>query len=781
MKTLATRYLSTLFLGWFFFAAPVHGEASPVSTEQWGVYANLAGTAWLGGTRIRDNSFGNNWKITVEWREVGVELVERWELIDKPDRLMMHVITLGDQPGELRITATNGMCDSRTGTVQPDGSVLSVCTGFFKWPMHVVAPQDGVWEQHYVSLNGSEIAGIKDVWRFQSQSGVSANNPRVASSAAEQVPSRVATDAPAVPAVISASSPTGANPVADWGAWLPLASQVWRKEGTGDWSSRAQLLEFTWHAGSSPRMEVRRRNEHGAFSATGDLVLGTDGEAIFTEEKRRRFIYKLEPQGTLLETEQQMPLFFGNDWETARSTRYWAFLPDERWGLMRQLVGYSWYESEVPAQPTGDRFFDADRCLTFSWSPIDQTLETVWRSESSGPSAVSIHMIGRNPGELEGYVEADFWQGDNVSRRTRQWNAQLTGEQLILPDRNQEKTRRVFQLDNPTTLVRQIQKLNDRRWETVHTERFIRETPQQKSARLKELAHRAEAKASRERTRASIRASEAVGQVLSGLKPVVNEYVEQGRRRNEQTLENARRIAAERARAEREEKERQYQADWQHARKVLAQQEQARQARAETNRAEAETGRKQQSMAQATQQQQQQRRVEDNRRREAAEAERKRQQEAEAERRRREETAQRERAERESLARSKQLEETVKRQEEEARNRPVIYREGITLCESPKNGGKAWLCRGPLQNMSGVLDTQSGNVAVRQACGGNNMRDLGMVSGYRAYGCGYGIHPTNREYPGNRDIPAELGVNYIPDRGTFRCNPNTVFAYCKDR
>ncbi|GAB3543522.1 hypothetical protein GCM10027343_17040 [Noviherbaspirillum agri] len=760
----------------------MHGEASPVSSEQWGVYANLAGTAWLGGNRIGDNSFGSNWKITVEWREVGVELVERWELLDKSGRVMTHVITRGDQPGELRMAATNGVCDSRTGTVQPDGSVLFVCTGFFKWPMHVVAPQGGVWEQHYVSLNGSEIAGIKDVWRFQSQSGVSANDPRVASAAAVQAPSRAATDAPAVQAVIGAGSPTDANPLADWGAWLPLASQVWRKEGTGDWSSHAQLLEFTWHAGPSPRMEVSRRNEHGVVSASGDLTLGMDGEAIFTEEKRLRFIYKLEPQGTLLETEQQMPLFFGTDWETARSTRYWAFLPDERWGLMRQLVGYSWYESELPAQPTGDRLFRFryDGCLTFSWSPVDQTIETAWRADSSGGTTMSIHMIGRNPEELEGYVEYNFWQGNNVSRRTQPWNAQFTDEQLIFPDLHQKNARRVLQLDDPTTLVRQLQKLNNGRWETVYTERFIRETPQQKSRRLFELARLAEEKASRERTRASIRASEAVGQVLSGVKPVVNDYVEQSRRRSEQTLENARRIAAERARAEREEKERQYQADWQHARKVLAQQEQARQDRAGASRAEAETERKQQSVAQATQQQ---RRVEDTRRRESAEAERKRQQEAEAEqeeRRRREEAAQRERAERDMLARSKQLEEEVKRQEEEARNRPVIYREGITLCEPPKNGGKAWLCRGPLQNMSGVLDTQSGNVAVRQACGGNNIRDLGMVAGYRAYGCGFGIHPTDRDAP-NRDIPASLGVNHIPDRGTFRCNPNTVFAYCKGR
>lgn len=778
-KNQAIRTLFLLTFGWLAFAAPAYAEAPLASPQEWGVYASLAGTTWRGGNRQGGN-FGTNWRITVEWREAGVELIERWESTDNQYRPMTHVITRGDRPGELRLAATNGVCANRTGTVRPDGSVLFVCNGFFKWPVLVAAPRDGVWEQHYVSLKDSEVAGVKDVWRFQGESGAGSTAARVALTTAGPSPSRGATDAPAVPAAISASSSTGANPAADWGEWLPLAGQIWRKEGTGDWSSHAQLLEFTWHAGSSPRMEVHRRNEHGAVSATGDLVIGTDGGAIFTEEKRRRFIYKLEPQGTLLETEQRMPLFFGNDWETVRSTRYWAFLPDERWGLMRQLVGYSWYASEVPAQPTGDRFLAFGSCLTFSWSPVDQAIETAWRADSYDPPAVSIHMIGRTQGELEGYVEANLWQGNDFSRRTRPWNAQLTGEQLIFSDLHQEKTRRVFRLDDPTTLVRQIQKLNDGRWETVRTERFIRETPQQKRARLAELARQAEAKASRERTRASIRASEAVGQALSGMKPVVDDYVEQTRRRSEQTLENARRIAAERARAERAEKERQYQADWQHARQVLAQQEQVRQARAGTSQAEAETARKQQSVAQATQQQQQQRRAEENRRREAAEAERKRQQEAEAERRRREETAQRERAEQAALARSKQLEEALKRQEEEARNRPVAYREGITLCEPPKNGGKAWLCRGPLQNVSGVLDTQSGNVAVRQACGGNNVRDLGMVAGYRAYGCGFGIHPTDRDSP-NRDIPASLGVNHIPDRNTFYCNPTQVFVYCKGR
>ena len=36
-----------------------------------------------------------------------------------------------------------------------------------------------------------------------------------------------------------------------------------------------------------------------------------------------------------------------------------------------------------------------------------------------------------------------------------------------------------------------------------------------------------------------------------------------------------------------------------------------------------------------------------------------------------------------------------------------------------------------------------------------------------------------RDYPGNRDVPAALGL-YIPDRGTFYC-PTTTSAYCRGR
>jgi hypothetical protein len=121
-----------------------------------------------------------------------------------------------------------------------------------------------------------------------------------------------------------------------------------------------------------------------------------------------------------------------------------------------------------------------------------------------------------------------------------------------------------------------------------------------------------------------------------------------------------------------------------------------------------------------------------------------------------------------------------KRREEEA-NRPIAYREGVVLCKQVSK--KNWRCEGPLQMTysDGELDAPIGIGALKMACGTSKRvpRKIGMVSDYMAYGCGYGIHPhaNMRDYPGNRDVQAMLGVGYIPDLGTFHCKPS-VSAYC---
>lgn len=120
----------------------------------------------------------------------------------------------------------------------------------------------------------------------------------------------------------------------------------------------------------------------------------------------------------------------------------------------------------------------------------------------------------------------------------------------------------------------------------------------------------------------------------------------------------------------------------------------------------------------------------------------------------------------------------ARRREEEA-NRPVEFAEGVVLCEQ-RSGNQQWRCKGPLQlTYANFNDAAQLRTAMNQACGSNDSwRELGSVSGYRAFGCGFGIHPTARDYPGNADIPAEYGVGYVPGRGRFFCK-KSVLAYCR--
>lgn len=110
----------------------------------------------------------------------------------------------------------------------------------------------------------------------------------------------------------------------------------------------------------------------------------------------------------------------------------------------------------------------------------------------------------------------------------------------------------------------------------------------------------------------------------------------------------------------------------------------------------------------------------------------------------------------------------------------IGFREGIVLCEKRPAPSKEWRCPGPLQvTYANLDDLPRAMVSLGEACGSSkSIRDLGMVSGYRAFGCGFGIHPTARDYPGNTDVPAQLGVNYIPDRGTYYCLRSKL-AYCR--
>ncbi len=791
-RNLAIRYFSLLPFGWFALAASACAEALPASPQEWGVYASLAGTSWRGGNRQGDN-FGANWRITVEWREVGVALIERWESTDNQHRPMTHVITRGDQPGELRLAATNGVCTSRTGTVRPDGSVLFVCTGFFKWPMHVVAPQDGVWEQHYVDLKGSEVAGIKDVWRFQSQSGAKLDDPYVASAAAETSgsggPAKKADEASqgqgTAPAVAAAEP---ASPLAaDWGVYASIVGKDWRGASNVSirWTKPGEELVETWtygaergdYAGKQQLVATIRRGEK-----PGSLVLSLDREVAET----RTLTGKIRADGSIqllkpglildqrlftmsLSSPSRLEHFFVPPGNSTRTTLYLAGSddaprgdgrrPGETWGAYADLAGKHW-------RLIDDKF---TRLLSFDWIVPGDAMYV--RTHNLADDRVETHHVARSPGTGKLYAEPSQW-GSWKADVTLDGDRSITLETKGLFGWRMSFARTAdggFEYSDGAYTGSMVMVSND------ETPRLIAAAKEAKAQREHEERQR-----KRERREAFNTALTVVNSALVATNETLQQQAEADRQRLQRERERAAEALRQRAAAE----ERQRAADMERARQLQAQQDFERQQRAQqqtrqqTRQQQQETQRN--AGAQQLAQQQQQRRVEETRRREAAEAERKRQQEADAERRRREEAAQRQRADEAMLARSRQLEEALRRQEEEARNRPVAYREGITLCAPPQNGGKAWLCKGPLQNVSGVLDTQSGNVAVRQACGGNNVRDLGMVAGYRAYGCGFGIHPTDRDAP-NRDIPASLGVNHIPDRNTFYCNPTQVFVYCKGR
>ena len=153
---------------------------------------------------------------------------------------------------------------------------------------------------------------------------------------------------------------------------------------------------------------------------------------------------------------------------------------------------------------------------------------------------------------------------------------------------------------------------------------------------------------------------------------------------------------------------------------------------------------------------------------------------AEAQRMQREKDEARKKAEAEAAAQkaqlAKQQEQADRLRREQEAKRPVAWKEGVVLCK--QQNANSWRCDGPLQVDYGNVNDESGLRAARMACGGGSPSKLGMWSGYMAYGCGFGIHPTDRQYPGNRDIPAMYGGGMPPGTRTFYC-AKSVNAYCR--
>lgn len=149
----------------------------------------------------------------------------------------------------------------------------------------------------------------------------------------------------------------------------------------------------------------------------------------------------------------------------------------------------------------------------------------------------------------------------------------------------------------------------------------------------------------------------------------------------------------------------------------------------------------------------------------------------EQERRDQEARQRREQAEREAEAR-RQEQERQRAAAEAERNRVIDFREAVVLCSlsDPQAQFNNWRCEGPLQMT--YVNFEQANVAFhfdQMSCA--NYRELPRAGPYRAFGCGYGLHPSN---PGaSRNVPEMLGV-FVDGRITFRC-PRNISGVCRDR
>lgn len=105
----------------------------------------------------------------------------------------------------------------------------------------------------------------------------------------------------------------------------------------------------------------------------------------------------------------------------------------------------------------------------------------------------------------------------------------------------------------------------------------------------------------------------------------------------------------------------------------------------------------------------------------------------------------------------------------------VEWLEAVTFCVLRPNSRTEFRCVGPLQVTYGTPGRPSYNLAVRQACGSDTPRSLGVIQGYEAWGCGFGLrfNALNR-FGAFTDAAARLGVSYVPGRITFRCSPNST-------
>ncbi|HET6432662.1 hypothetical protein [Dyella sp.] len=157
---------------------------APVDPAVWGPYAHVA------GTQRRDPIYIVRW----HWTKPGAELVEEFILRSGAEVDYSNTITPGAGPGKLRLVSSY-MSKEWLGTVQSDGSVLWIGSGFLKMPYRVALGEDGALDMRKVKLSHGAIASIAPATansRFELIPNDDESSPAPADQAAWGVYSRLA-------------------------------------------------------------------------------------------------------------------------------------------------------------------------------------------------------------------------------------------------------------------------------------------------------------------------------------------------------------------------------------------------------------------------------------------------------------------------------------------------------------------------------------------------------------------------------------------------------------
>nr|WP_303544375.1 caspase family protein [Sphingomonas sp. BIUV-7] len=116
------------------------------------------------------------------------------------------------------------------------------------------------------------------------------------------------------------------------------------------------------------------------------------------------------------------------------------------------------------------------------------------------------------------------------------------------------------------------------------------------------------------------------------------------------------------------------------------------------------------------------------------------------------------------------------------KDKPVTWDEGVVVCIVPADAqSMTSRCEGPVASGSAILGTADGDRLVAKACGDRDgVHDLGHVAGKHVFGCGYGLHPDDKDgkRKGNRDLALKFGLPPIPGRSAFHCTRATT-SFCR--